>query len=494
MRLHSLILVAACAGGIAGCSSSSSDSSSAVSETPRSNPAPSEEKSEILVTEASLSLTSNLGNVGKVLNTNADIAYAAYSDAVDTATALQGALATFKASPTQANLDAAKMAWLVSREPYGQTEVYRFRLSPIDSTNYADEDGPEGDINAWPLGEALIDYVVAGDDFTDAEIGVTEHATGVNYPTENIINSNVVIDASLVANTATAGDEHDVISGYHGLEFMLWGQDLNSDGNANTQDNLREQSSPGNILNSGGHRPLSDFTTAPYAARRHQYLEVVAAKLVADLTAVRDAWAVGANYRTAFTTVTTQAEAATRLAEILTGMGTLSEGELAGERMQISFSSGSQEDEHSCFSDNTHRDIWLNAEGISNSYYGEYAGFDSTLDGVDNATARAITGGYGLDDLLLEEGLSLEAGVMDTVFTATEVAYKNIDASARAGSPVDVLIMSDNLSESNPMYMGILALFDQSNRIAELANSMGITGVVDPDASACVTSNPLSDC
>ena len=102
-----------------------------------------------------------VADIQKVLETNADIALAAYTDSVDTAIALQTALATFKAEPTQANLDAAKLAWLVAREPYGQTEVYRFRRSPIDSTNYQDEDGPEGDINAWPLGEGLITLLPA---------------------------------------------------------------------------------------------------------------------------------------------------------------------------------------------------------------------------------------------------------------------------------------------------------------------------------------------
>ena len=125
----------------------------------------------------------DMTKVADVLENNAEIALAAYNDSVDTAVALQTALATFKADPTQANLDAAKVAWLVSREPYGQTEVYRFRLSPIDSTNYSDEDGLEGDINAWPLGEALIDYVTTGSDFGDDQVGVTAHGTGVcAYP------------------------------------------------------------------------------------------------------------------------------------------------------------------------------------------------------------------------------------------------------------------------------------------------------------------------
>ena len=443
---------------------------------------------------SSVSMTPNFGvaNAKKVIDTNADIALAVYSDAVETAVALQTAIAAFKTTPTQANLEAAKKAWLVAREPYGQSEVYRFRLSPIDSTNYKDEDGAEGAINAWPLGEALIDYVKKGTDFGDDQVGVSEHATGVNYPTENIINSSVVIDAALIANSATAEDEHDVISGYHALEFMLWGQDLNLDGSADT-DVDREMSTGMDILNSGGHRPLTDFTTDQYAARRFQFLEVVADKLIADLTAVRDGWKAGATYRTAFTTVTTEAEAKQKLLEILTGMGTMSEGELAGERMQISFSSGSQEDEHSCFSDNTHRDIWLDAEGVSNSYYGDYAGYDSTLDGQDNNVARKVTG-YGFDDYLADAGLTTLAIELKTAFTLTETSYTAIDASARAGTPVDNLIIT-NRTATNPMYKTIVALNAQATKIAKLAEALGIDGdVVDPEASGCNTATPDATC
>ncbi|PIE41676.1 MAG: peptidase, imelysin family protein, partial [Gammaproteobacteria bacterium] len=180
--------------------------------------------------------TIDVDDVVRVLENNADIAYAAYSDSVTTAIALEAALKTFRENPTQANFDAAKIAWLVAREPYGQTEVYRFRNSPIDSTDYATENGPEGDINAWPLGEALIDAVVTGGDFGTDQIGVTEHSvagiavdeiTVENHTNNNIIaQTDIEITSELLSNTATAEDERDVISGYHAIEFLLWGQDL----------------------------------------------------------------------------------------------------------------------------------------------------------------------------------------------------------------------------------------------------------------------------
>ena len=470
-RIQKVLLCTAVATALGACSSSN-------------NPDPDTDQS----------VTFNLENAQKVLATNADIALAAYNDSVTTAEALQTALTTFESSPTQENLDAAKIAWLVAREPYGQTEVTRFRLSPIDSSDYSSDDGLEGSINAWPLGEALIDYVTNGSDFGVDQTDVTAHSTGVNFPTENIINSNVVINAALLENTASAADEHDVIAGYHAIEFMLWGQDLNLDTSADTEAN-REQSTSGDILNSGGHRPLTDFTADQYADRRFQFMNAVADKLVAELKEVRDGWKTDASYRTAFTTITNETEAKQKFAEILTGMGTLSEGELAGERMQIAFSANSQEDEHSCFSDNTHRDIWLDAEGVSNSYYGTYAGYDSTLDGTDDQTAQAVNG-YGFDDYLSDAGATTLAAKLVTAFDKTEIGYIDIDREARVlGNPVDVLIMDVNRNAENPIAQTIIALNEQSAVIAELAVALGIDGnVVDDDASGCDTSNPQSSC
>ncbi|MCP5335481.1 MAG: peptidase, imelysin family protein [Oceanospirillaceae bacterium] len=462
----------------------------------------------------------NVANVKKVVDTNAEIAYAVYSDAVDTAVALQTALKNFREDPTQAKLDAARKAWLVAREPYGQSEVYRFRNSPIDSTDYSSEDGPEGMINAWPLGEALIDYVVAGGDFDTDQVGVTANSAGLNdggsvdADEPNIINTtSIEINAALLAGSASADDEHDVIAGYHAIEFLLWGQDLNDNAAVTYGDDRDDavKSFGASNLATGGQRPVSDFVPGYGAAeasenvnltyddedlanRRHKFLEVAVQQLIDDLTAVRDGWAPGAAYRTAFTTVNTEAQAKQKLAEILTGMGTLSEGELAGERMQISFTANSQEDEHSCFSDNTHRDIWLDAEGIANSYYGEYAGYDSTLNGVDNVTTRAIVDGYGINDYLADAGLTSLASRLNTALQTTKTAYTAIDAKARAGEPVDVLIMESNFNSLNPMYATIEALNAQAGIIAEVAAALGIDGVVDEEASACDTSNPQATC
>ena len=443
----------------------------------------------------------NMEKAQLVLNTNADIALAAYTDSVVTAKALKTALATFKAEPTEANLTAAKKAWLVAREPYGQTEVYRFRNSPIDSLDV------EGDINAWPLGEALIDYVNTGndgDDFDNDQIGVTEHGLGdditsaINVtnadPANTIIgNTDIVINKALLDKGLAAEDEHDVISGYHAIEFLLWGQDLNTTDKSTT--NGADRNLAVNITEAGGQRPLTDFTTDIHADRRHAYLEVVVDKLIADLERVQTEWAKDSttNYRATFTTIADAADAKQKLTEILTGMGTLSEGELAGERMQIAFSANSQEDEHSCFSDNTHRDIWLNAEGVSNSFYGEYAGYDSNLDGTDNVTTNAVNG-YGIEDYLTEVGLTSIATDTKAALDLTKTNYTAIDASARARSPFDVLIMKANRTADSDVAKTITSLSAQARLLQTAANQLGLGNVVDKEASSCDTQDPTSEC
>jgi len=348
----------------------------------------------------------------------------------------------------------------------------------------------------------LIDYVVEGPDFGADQIGVSAHETGVeNVPENNIIDSDVTIDTALLENTATAEDERDVVAGYHAIEFLLWGQDLNGDGNPPPDETSRDATP--------GQRPYTDFvqseqcTSGPdvngearLCERRATYLEVAVDKLIADLESVRAGWEPGASYRTAFTDVSDLDAAKGRLLEILTGMGTLSEGELGGERMQIALSANSQEDEHSCFSDNTHRDIWLNAEGVENSFFGTYGGYDSTLDGQDDVTSNAVDG-YGIDDYLNDIGRSALVTDVEAAFATTRTHYEAIDDAARNGMPVDRLIMDPTGEDAQPMREAILALNQQSTQIARIATELELgsaNDVVDPDASECDTTDPTTEC
>ena len=284
------------------------------------------------------------------------IVHAGYEDALNGARAMQEAIRAFTAQPTQEGLVAARKAWLAARESYGQTEAFRFYGGPID-----DEDGPEGRINAWPLDESYIDGVEGDEDagfINDVGFAITR---------ENLAEQN------------ERGGEENVSTGWHAIEFLLWGQDQRDDG--------------------PGDRSYRDFVDGgrAHADRRRQYLDVVTGLLVDDLGFLVESWAPGAqNYRAGFEKGGTES-----IRKIFVGLGSLSRGELAGERLEVALASQDQEDEHSCFSDNTHRDTVTNARGIQNAWLGRYrradgselkgAGLRDLVAARDPAIARRTT-------------------------------------------------------------------------------------------------------
>ncbi len=257
----------------------------------------------------------------------ADIVYASYGDALSGVTTLQSAVTQFTQNPTAGGLEACKAAWKAARITYGQTEAYRFYDGPIEEV--------EGFINAWPLDESFVDYTV-----DDSTSGIVNNP--VLYPN---------IDKATLQAANEAGSETNVATGYHAIEFLLWGQDLSASG--------------------PGARPFTDYVAGQgrNAARRAQYLNEVVKLLADDVASVYDAWRPGAPYRVKFTSAT---EVAASLTKIIQGLGSLSKGELAGERMAVALTNEDQEDEHSCFSDNTHIDIQMNFTGIENVYKGQY--------------------------------------------------------------------------------------------------------------------------
>ncbi len=349
-----------------------------------------------------------------VLTTYADIAFAAYSDSVALAEALQQALETLVAHPGEETHAAAKAAWLAAREPYVQTEAFRFYGGPIDG-----EDGPEGLINAWPLDEAYIDYVAG-----DAAAGIINNTA--DFP---------AITAELLVALNEQGGEKNIAAGYHAIEFLLWGQDFFDD--------------------SAGQRAYTDYVAgqAPNAGRRSQYLLLAGEQLVANLTGVRDAWdpAIAGNYRADFLALP-PADAVQR---ILTGAGVLSKSELPGERIYTAYDNQDQEDEHSCFSDNTHRDIIGNAQSIANVLTGEYTRSDGT-----------VISGAGVDDLLA----AADPALGEQLVAQLEAVMAQVTA---LHSPFDQAIL---LEQQRPAVLdAVFALQDLGDLVAGAGAALGVT-------------------
>ena len=347
-----------------------------------------------------------------VVDNYASGAYASYSASLKSAQELDAAIDSFLAAPSQVRLDAAKHAWLRARDDYGVTEIYRFYEGPIDN----EENGPEGLINAWPLDESYIDYVE-----DDANAGV------VNNPDEF-----PVIDGDLLLSINEEGGEENVSTGWHAIEFLLWGQDLNADG--------------------PGYRPVEDYTTNDNADRRGTYLAVASDLLIGHLQDMVDAWAPGQNnYRSQFVSK----DANEALTDIITGIGEMSRGELAGERMTVAYEERSQEDEHSCFADNTNADIIANALGVQRVYLGEYG---------------AVVG-PGVKDLIAAQDEALAE-------TLAQEINRSVSLARAIPNPFDSLLTAD-IADSDARRRAVLdtivSLENQTDTIVAAAQEVGIT-------------------
>lgn len=330
--------------------------------------------------------TADMGTKGiPVLKTYADIAHDNYADALSDAKALLIVIERFVAYPTAANLEQAKKAWLASRESYGQTEIFRLSNGPIDAEEgwVADAYGAlEGQINAWPLDENMIDYTIDADGKrTSGNIIDTKGSftPGGEEPKAVDVTQ---ISTEAIAELNENGGEANVATGYHAIEFLLWGQD--QDYSNFMADNI----SKGALV--AGERPLSDFTTDANANRRLAYLKAATDKLVHDLEIVSAAWSKNVSgdcsqdstgcYRGALLGQLKGADASKNipaqegLKQIMAGMGVFIKSELANERIAVAVLTPSEEDEHSCFSDNTHRDIATNYGGFKNALMGVYNG------------------------------------------------------------------------------------------------------------------------
>ncbi len=290
-----------------------------------------------IFTLASTARTEEKVDYKPALENYVKIVHATYEDSLNEARELKEVIAAFVSKPNEENLKAAKEKWIKSRQPYLQSEAFRFYGGPIDG-----EGGPEALINAWPMDESYIDYVEGAPNagmINDAE----------TYPE---ITPKVIVDLNEKAG------ETAISCGYHAIEFLLWGQDFNVDG-------------PGN-------RPVTDYTTGKNADRRKAYLQACSALLVGHLEDLETAWAPGkkGNYRDSFVNAD---DPVLSMWSAAYGAKTLSGKELSGERLLVAWDTQEQEDEHSCFSDTTTQDAVYDAKGVQNLITGKYTRVDGSV-------------------------------------------------------------------------------------------------------------------
>ncbi|QRM53968.1 imelysin family protein [Sinorhizobium sp. BG8] len=368
-----------------------------------------------------------------------DIAYAKFSDSLATAKELDAAIDALIATPTDETLKAARAAWIKARVPYQQTEAYRFGNAIVDEW--------EGKVNAWPLDEGLIDYV-------DASYG-TESDENALFVANVIANPSIKIDGKDVdASKITpellsgslqeaAGVEANVATGYHAIEFLLWGQDLNGTG-------------PG-----AGNRPATDYDTKNCTGgncdRRAAYLKAASSLLVTDLEEMVAAWAPEGE-----ATNTVNADPKAGLSAMLTGMGSLSYGELAGERMKLGLLLHDPEEEHDCFSDNTYNSHLNDALGIQTVYTGEYTRTDGT---------KMI--GPSLSELLAAKDGALDTE-MKTKLATTVTAMEAMAKRAETTEAYDQMIGEGNAAGNAVVQAAIDGLVDQTKTIERVIAALDL--------------------
>lgn len=382
-------------------------------------------------------------NIAEVAKTYTNIALAGYEDALATARNLKAKVDAFIDKPTEEALSAAKDAWRAARVPYQQTEAFRFGNKVVDDW--------EGKVNSWPLDEGLIDYVKG----SYAKIS-SENAL---YAANVIANPKLKIggrdvDASHITKTLLSdvlqeadGVEANVATGYHAIEFLLWGQDLNG-------------TDPG-----AGARPASDYNTVNCTNgncdRRADYLRAATDLLVDDLEWMTAQWKEGGQART--TLVNGSENEA--LVAIFTGLGSLSYGELAGERMKLGLLLHDPEEEHDCFSDNTHNSHYYDALGIQNVYLGRYKRVDGSL-----------VSGASVSDLVKSKAPEIDERVRNAIAMTME-KMQTIVERAKGGEAYDQMIGESNDAGNEAVDAAIAALIGQAKEFERAIGALQLQAV-----------------
>ena len=378
-----------------------------------------------------------------VVATYADIGLATYEDALTTAKALDKAIDALIATPSVQTLDAARAAWKVARNPYQQTEVYRFGNPVVDDW--------EGRVNSWPLDEGLIDYVAASYG-TESDENTLYTANVIANPSIEI--NGAKVDASqltpqfLSETLQQAGDiEANVATGYHAIEFLLWGQDLNG------------------TKAGAGARPYTDYDTKACTGgqcdRRAAYLKSASALLVSDLEEMVGNWKPGGAARA----VVADADPREAIGIIFTGMGSLSYGELAGERMKLGLLLHDPEEEHDCFSDNTHMSHLMDAVGIRDAYLGSYTRIDGSV--VSGPSVQSLVKAA---DPAVDAELSAK---LDTTISKMEA----MKARAEGGEAYDQQIGEGNAEGNAAVQAAIDALIDQTKSIERAVAALKLDSI-----------------
>jgi len=310
-----------------------------------------------------LLLTNSAKDNSEIIKRYANLAFKIYEETYTKTVELKNAVDEYVNDPSnQTKLIAVRNKWREARQKYLLTETLRFSDGPIDNPDilFVEVDGSptelEGLINAWPMDEQFNECYLIGSNIIGGS-GCTQRPLDEN----SLINFNAENDR-----------EENVATGWHPIEYLLWGQD---DADA-TKD-------PGRGLTQTIHYFTSDPTFSP---RRRTYLKNATNILLNHIKMLKDSWDPS-DQNSYYHKFVNDPNA---LKKIITGFASFSKNELAAERLN-GIDTRDQEDEHSCFSDTTNQDFYYNALGIKIFFTGDYNGEEGIgLDTISGIYAERI--------------------------------------------------------------------------------------------------------
>jgi putative iron-regulated protein len=266
-----------------------------------------------------------------------NIAEAASRSALSQGVALKEAVSAFVKDPKAETHLLAKVSWMRARLPFLQSGF----------SHVIAESGKVGSdisnrLNGWPIDLGHIDYtcLMAGGNIISSK---------EKYPT---------ITSELLRSMNLKAGESDFTTGYHVIEFLLWGEDLDKE--------------------SSGKRSFKDYdkNNSELAKRRADYLLTCCDLLIQDLEDLVSEWDTESknNLRSSLESMPSDQA----IIKIL-GMVSFLADDLAKSQIGSIISKSATFKEQSTFSDTTHFDFLHTVAGISNLAAGAYVGLDGKL-------------------------------------------------------------------------------------------------------------------
>ena len=302
-----------------------------------------------------------------ILKKYANHVFYSYSQTLSLTKVMSQDIDNFLFNPSQVTLNQARHSWTQARKAYGETEIFRFYAGPID-----DDRGLEGLINAWPLDENYIDFVKGA-----PNSGIINNST--EYP---------VLTKEVLLSLNEKDGEKNISTGWHAIEFLLWGQDFDANG--------------------AGNRDFNDFVigSGQNAHRRRVYLDLIVDILEDHLNILVEEWSPSTqgNYFFNFTSSENNRQ---KIEWIMNSLVLLAGEELSIERVYVAVDTQFQEDEQSCFSDTTMNDLYHNFRGIK-----EVWSIISGLSGFDKIAIQEINNEIlKIEDLILSITISFDQAI-----------------------------------------------------------------------------------